>query len=206
MVIVCCTVSNRESKAAQEWTIYWPNTHVVKCKYYVSQKQNGFNNKITGAVFYSLWYLNWRQSFYGLKYMYSVISVIVNSLPGIQQVGNRPVRGRPECDLSILGWERTILSGTNDLVTHDPSNERSIAISYRKKVVGDFQMAITSKQSQLIIFHPSPRLLPPSAQHLFFGGCKTPVVQIWMRSVRHCMSRGTHCTVWLRFGPCVDSW
>ena len=24
----------------------WPNTHVVKCKYYVSQKQSGFNNKI----------------------------------------------------------------------------------------------------------------------------------------------------------------
>ena len=24
----------------------WSNTRVVKCKYYVSQKQNGFNNKI----------------------------------------------------------------------------------------------------------------------------------------------------------------
>ena len=24
----------------------WPNTRVVKCKYYVSQNQNGFNNKI----------------------------------------------------------------------------------------------------------------------------------------------------------------
>ena len=24
----------------------WPNTHVVKCKYCVSQKQNGFNNKM----------------------------------------------------------------------------------------------------------------------------------------------------------------
>ena len=24
----------------------WPNTRVVKCKYYVSQKQNVFNNKI----------------------------------------------------------------------------------------------------------------------------------------------------------------
>jgi len=24
----------------------WPNTRVVKCKYYVSQKKNGFNNKI----------------------------------------------------------------------------------------------------------------------------------------------------------------
>ena len=26
----------------------WPNTRVVKCKYCVSQKQNGFNNKIHG--------------------------------------------------------------------------------------------------------------------------------------------------------------
>jgi len=24
----------------------WPNTRVVKCKHFVSQKQNGFNNKI----------------------------------------------------------------------------------------------------------------------------------------------------------------
>ena len=24
----------------------WPNTRVVNCKYYVSQKRNGFNNKI----------------------------------------------------------------------------------------------------------------------------------------------------------------
>ena len=23
----------------------WPNTHVVKCKYFDSQKHNGFNNK-----------------------------------------------------------------------------------------------------------------------------------------------------------------
>jgi len=32
---------------AQEWSNrLWPNTRVVKRKYYVSQKQNGFNNKI----------------------------------------------------------------------------------------------------------------------------------------------------------------
>jgi len=31
----------------KNWVIaLWPNTRVVKCKYYVSQKQNGFNNKI----------------------------------------------------------------------------------------------------------------------------------------------------------------
>jgi len=35
-----------------------------------------------GTVFYSLLYLNSRQGFDGLKYMYSVISVIVDSLPG----------------------------------------------------------------------------------------------------------------------------
>ena len=46
------------------------------------QKQNGFNNKITGTVFYSLLCLNSRRGFNGLKYMYSVISVIVDSLPG----------------------------------------------------------------------------------------------------------------------------
>jgi len=36
----------------------------------------------TGTVFYSLLYLNSRQGFNWLKYMYSVISVIVDSLPG----------------------------------------------------------------------------------------------------------------------------
>jgi len=36
----------------------------------------------TGTVFYSLLYLNSRQAFNGLKYVYSVISEIVDSLPG----------------------------------------------------------------------------------------------------------------------------
>ena len=36
----------------------------------------------TGTVFYSLLYLNSRRGFNGLQYMYSVISVIVESLPG----------------------------------------------------------------------------------------------------------------------------
>jgi len=36
----------------------------------------------TGTVFYSLSYINARQGFLGLKYVYSVISVIVDSLPG----------------------------------------------------------------------------------------------------------------------------
>ena len=38
--------------------------------------------RFTGTVFYSLLYLNSRGGFNGLKYMYSVISVIVDSLPG----------------------------------------------------------------------------------------------------------------------------
>jgi len=36
----------------------------------------------TGTVFYSLLFLNSRRGFNGLKYMYSVTSVIVDSLPG----------------------------------------------------------------------------------------------------------------------------
>ena len=36
----------------------------------------------TGTVFYSLLFLNSRRGFHGLKYVYSVISVIVDSLPG----------------------------------------------------------------------------------------------------------------------------
>ena len=36
----------------------------------------------TGTIFYSLSYSNSRTHFYRLKYMYSVISVIVDSLPG----------------------------------------------------------------------------------------------------------------------------
>jgi len=36
----------------------------------------------TGTVFYSLLYINSRQGFDGLKYEYSAISVIDNSLPG----------------------------------------------------------------------------------------------------------------------------
>jgi len=36
----------------------------------------------TGTVFYSLLYLNLLKGFDGQKYMYSVISVVVDSLPG----------------------------------------------------------------------------------------------------------------------------
>jgi len=54
----------------------WLNTSVVKCKYYVSQKQNAFNNK-----FY--WYsILLTFIFHELKCIYSVISVIIGSLTG----------------------------------------------------------------------------------------------------------------------------
>jgi len=42
----------------------------------------GSITRITCTVFYSLLYVNSRQGFNGLKYVYSVISVIVDSLPG----------------------------------------------------------------------------------------------------------------------------
>ena len=38
----------------------WPNTRVVKCKYYVSQKQNEFNNKI-----------HWYNSLLTFKYKFT---------------------------------------------------------------------------------------------------------------------------------------
>jgi len=42
----------------------------------------GLMIRFAGTVFYPLLYLHSRQCFNGLKYMYSVISVIVDSLPG----------------------------------------------------------------------------------------------------------------------------
>ena len=56
----------------------------------------------SGTVFYSLSCFNSRLGFNGLKYLYSIIWVIVDLLPGNTKkslVGNR----RPECDYSILG-------------------------------------------------------------------------------------------------------
>jgi len=43
-----------------------------------------------------------------LKYMYSIMSVNLNSLPCNTKnlAGNRPVRGQPECDFSIRGRYR----------------------------------------------------------------------------------------------------
>ena len=41
-----CTVSVEETPPKNGVITLWPNTRVVKCKYSVSQKQIGFNNKI----------------------------------------------------------------------------------------------------------------------------------------------------------------
>jgi len=51
-----------------------------------------------GTIFYSLLYLNSWQGIDGLKYLYSVISVIDKRLPGNTKSGHSSVRGRPECD------------------------------------------------------------------------------------------------------------
>ena len=53
-----------------------------------------------GTIFYSLIFLNSRIGFNGLKYLYSGISVIDKR---ILKSGHSSVRGRPQCDYSILG-------------------------------------------------------------------------------------------------------
>jgi len=55
---------------------------MVKCKHYVSQKQNGSIIRTSGTIFCSLSYFNSRIGFNGLKYFHSVISVIDKRLPG----------------------------------------------------------------------------------------------------------------------------
>ena len=59
----------------------WPNTRVVKCKYYVYKNKMGSIIRSSGTVFYSFLYLNSRLGFNKLKYLYSVISVKIDSLP-----------------------------------------------------------------------------------------------------------------------------
>jgi len=59
----------------------WPNTRVVKCEYYVSQKQNGFNNKIHWSSILLTFKFKFAARLWWTKICYSVISVIVDSLP-----------------------------------------------------------------------------------------------------------------------------
>jgi len=80
----------------------WPDTRVVKCKNYVSQKQNRFNNKIH-------WYsilLTFISKFMA-RLLWTKIRVHSNlnncQFTTWQYQKSGPVRGRPECDYSILG-------------------------------------------------------------------------------------------------------
>jgi len=59
----------------------WPNTRVIQCKYCVSRKRNEPVIRSIGTIFYSLVYVNLRLVFSRLKFSYSVISVLVDSLP-----------------------------------------------------------------------------------------------------------------------------
>ena len=76
-----------------------PNTRVVKCRYYVSQKQNGINYKIHSysilltCIFKFTARLIWTNI------------IVLSNLSNWQfttwqyyKVGDRSVRGRPECD------------------------------------------------------------------------------------------------------------
>jgi len=57
----------------------WPNTRVVKCKYYVLQNPNVFNNK--GHSYSILLTFKFKWEFNGLKYFSPVISVKIERLP-----------------------------------------------------------------------------------------------------------------------------
>jgi len=48
----------------------WPNTRVVKCKYYVSQKRNESNIKVQRYTIYSIVYLRSWLGFISLKHIY----------------------------------------------------------------------------------------------------------------------------------------
>jgi len=62
--------------------VLWPNTGVVKFKYYVSQKQNGFLNKIHWCSILLTFKFKFTARLLWTKIWYSVISVIVDLLPG----------------------------------------------------------------------------------------------------------------------------
>jgi len=64
----------------KKWTLVrFPR--IVKCVYYVFRKNKMVSIiRFTGNVFYSLLYVNVQPRFLGLKYVYSAISVIVDSL------------------------------------------------------------------------------------------------------------------------------
>ena len=76
--------------------------------------------RFTGTVFYSLLYSNSRHGFNGLKYLYSVISVIVNSLPGNTKNRDGQIAISPSlggCETGVPTVSRT--RGPHKSHTHD---------------------------------------------------------------------------------------
>ena len=75
----------------------------------------------TDTVFHSLLYRNARQGFNGLKYVYTVISVIVDSLPGNtkNQESARSWTARTECDYSMLGRNTCVIDFIGSLCVRD---------------------------------------------------------------------------------------
>jgi len=61
------------------------------------EKQNGFNNKIHWYSTLLTFIYKFTDGFDGLKYVYSVISVIDNSLPAQFEGKFRPKRGGVNC-------------------------------------------------------------------------------------------------------------
>jgi len=53
-----------------------------RAQYYVSQKQDGFNNKIHSFSILLTFIFKFGQGLYGLKYLCPVISVKIKRLPG----------------------------------------------------------------------------------------------------------------------------
>ena len=107
----------------------WPNTRVVKCKYYHKNKV-GSIIRSNGAIFYSVVYVKSRIGFNELKYLYSVISVIDKRLPGDTKkwtlmMSHSSVRGRPECDWSILGRHKRLI--TNDSMSQKTRKRQKTA-------------------------------------------------------------------------------
>jgi len=86
--------------------------------------------------------------------LYQVILEIVDSLPANSKIGNRPVRGRPECNLFIFG--QVVIS-----VFHIwfPSNTLKISI-YRQSPwavqtsIFERRLFCSEKRKQLLFRHP----------------------------------------------------
>jgi len=77
-------------------------TNSLMCSKYVSQKRKSPLIRTNGTTLYSILHCNLRELSSKLKCMYSVISVVVDSLPSAKNLGIRR-SWRLECDSSLLG-------------------------------------------------------------------------------------------------------